>query len=222
MATSPTTATQCLGSRRQGTGGRPARSDPQRRAGRPHRSRQDHAGRGPARRDRDDLPGRPGRGRHHGQRLRRGRGPAAALGLAVAGARSSTTASRSTCSTPPATPTSSATCGPGCAPPTPRCSSSPRSTASTARPGCSGRSAPRSACRAPSSSPSWTRRGPTSRRPSRSASASSATACCRSTCRCAADDGTAAGLIGLLSQQVFDYSRRHPRAARPGRRSTCR
>ena len=32
--------------------------------------------------------------------------------------------SRSTCSTPPATPTSSATCGPACAPPTPRCSSS--------------------------------------------------------------------------------------------------
>ena len=41
-------------------------------------------------------------------------------------------ASRSTCSTPPATPTSSATCGPACAPPTPPCSSSPPSTASTA------------------------------------------------------------------------------------------
>ena len=28
-----------------------------------------------------DQPGRPGRGRHHGQRLRRGRAPPAALGL---------------------------------------------------------------------------------------------------------------------------------------------
>ena len=54
-----------------------------------------------------------------------------------------TTASRSTCSTPPATPTSSASCGPACAPPTPPSSSSPRSTAWTPpRPRC-GRSAPR-------------------------------------------------------------------------------
>ena len=52
---------------------------------------------------------------HHGQRLRRGRGPAAALGQPDPRADRATTASRSTCSTRPATPTSSVTCGPGCA-----------------------------------------------------------------------------------------------------------
>ena len=41
-------------------------------------------------------------------------------------------ASRSTCWTPPATPTSPATCGPGCGPPTRRCSWSPPPTAWTA------------------------------------------------------------------------------------------
>ena len=38
----------------------------------------------------------------------------------------------------------------------------------------------------------------------------------------AADDGTAAGLIGLLSQQVYDYSSGTRVAARPRSRSTCR
>ena len=40
----------------------------------------------------------------------------------------------------------------------------------------------------------------------RSASASSATACCRSTCRWPPTTARPAGLIGLLSQRVFDYS----------------
>ncbi len=56
--------------------------DPQRGAGRPHRSGQDDAGRGAARRDRDDPAGRSRRGRHDGQRLRRGRAAPAALGRA--------------------------------------------------------------------------------------------------------------------------------------------
>ena len=72
-------------------------------------------------------PGRIGRGRHHRQRLRRRRAPPAAQREPLASRRSSSTArsgrSRSTCSTPPATPTSSATSAPGSAPPTPRCSS---------------------------------------------------------------------------------------------------
>ena len=58
-------------------------------------------------------------------RLRPRRGEAAAVGGARLRADRCTTASRSTCSTPPATPTSSASCGPGCAPPTPPCSWSP-------------------------------------------------------------------------------------------------
>ena len=41
---------------------------------------------------------------------------------------------------------------------------------------------------------------------SRSASGSSARASSRSTCRCSGDDEMPAGLIGLLSQKVFDYS----------------
>ena len=84
--------------------------------------------------------------------------------------RSCTTASRSTCSTPPATPTSSASCAPACAPPTPRCSWSRPSTAWTPPPPRCGRSAPPSACPARSRSPGWTTRAPTSTRPSRSAS----------------------------------------------------
>ena len=165
----------------------------QRGAGRPLRGGQDHAGRGAARRDRHDPPGRPGRGRHHGQRLRRGRGPPAALGrrspLAPLDARR---ASRSTCSTPPATPTSSATCAPACAPPTPRCSSSRPSTASTAPPRmlweeCAAVGMPRAVVVTKlDQAAGRLRRG---RR--RSASGSSATACCRCTCRWHADDGSA-------------------------------
>ena len=45
--------------------------------------RQDHAGRGAARRDRHDRAGRQRRRRQHGQRQRPGRGRAAALGRAV-------------------------------------------------------------------------------------------------------------------------------------------
>ena len=142
--------------------------------------------------------------------------------VAVARARSCTTASRSTCSTPPATPTSSATCAPACAPPTPRCSSSPPPTASTARPGCCGRSAPRSACRARSWSPSSTRRAPTSTRPSPLPAASSATACCRSTCRCTPTTARAAGLIGLLSQHGLRLLRAAPASSATPTPSTCR
>ena len=174
-------------------------------------------------RDRDHHPGRPRRGRHDRLRLRRGRAPPAALGLPRARPRSCTTASRSTCSTPPGTPTSSATCGPACAPPTRPCSSSRPSTGSTARPACCGRSARRSGCRAPSSSPSWTR--------TRADFDESVAICQR-----VFGDGVlplylpmarrrrhaSAGLIGLLSQQVFDYSSgaRGPSATRTP--STCR
>ena len=90
-----------------------------------------------------------------------------------------------------------------------------------ATPRC-GRSAPPSACRARSWSPSWTTTGPTSTRRSRSASGSSATACCRSTCRCTPTTARAGGLIGLLTQQVFDYSGGDPRRAATPTRSTCR
>ena len=122
-----------------------------------------------------------------------------------------TTGSRSTCSTPPATPTSSASCGPACAPPTPRCSWSPRSTGWTPPPPRSGRSAPRSACPGRSRSPGSTTSGPTSTRRWPSAGGCSATACCRSTCRCTATTGErSAGLIGLITQRVFDYSGGHP------------
>ena len=174
----------------QSTGGRPARQDPQRGAGRPLRLRQDDAGRAAARRGRARSRARARRGRHH--RLATSTRPSCASSApwVSRSPRSSSTASRSTSSTPPGTPTSSATCAPGCAPRTRRCSSSPPSTASTARPSCCGRSAPPSACRARSWSPSSTRSAPTSTTSSRSASASSARACCRSTCRWRADDGT--------------------------------
>ncbi len=106
----------------------------------------------------------------------------------------------------PATPTSSASCAPGCAPPTRRCSSSPPSAGVDALTAPSGRSAPPSACRARSSSPSSTSPAPTSTRPSRSASGCSATACTRSTCRCTPTTSPSRGLIGLLSQRVYDWS----------------
>ena len=60
--------------------GRPARQRAECRAGRPLRVRQDHAGRGAPRVYRRYPAGRAGRGRVHGQRLRRGGGPPAALG----------------------------------------------------------------------------------------------------------------------------------------------
>ncbi len=50
---------------------------------------------------------------------------------------------------------------------------------------------------------------------SRSASGSSATASSRSTCRCSTTTRLPAGLIGLLSQQVFDYSSRHHERSAP-------
>ena len=56
----------------------------------------------------------------------------AAVGVAGGGPGHPRRASRSTCSTPRATPTSSASCGPGCGPPTRPCSSSRPPTASTA------------------------------------------------------------------------------------------
>ena len=95
-------------------------------------SREDDPGRGAARRDRDDPAAGRRRRRHHGQRLRRGRDPAAAFGQPDPRAARRTTASRSTCSTRLATPTSPATCGPGCGRRTPRCSPSPPPTGSTA------------------------------------------------------------------------------------------
>ena len=174
---------------------------PQRRAGRPHRSGQDDTGRGAARRDRDDQPGRPRRGRHHGHRLRRGRGAASSARSRCRWRRSSTTASRSTCWTPPDTPTSSASCAPVCARRTRPSSSSRRRTASTAATRCCGRSARPSACRGPSCHQARQGAGRLRRDRRRSASASSATACCRCTCRWPPTTGPSAGLIGLLSQQ---------------------
>ena len=100
------------GSTKEQTAGRPsqapavdrARADPQRRARRPLRRRQDHAGRGAAAGHRHDPAGRPVEDGTTVCDSDDGRGQPAALGLARASPRSSTTASRSTCSTPPATP----------------------------------------------------------------------------------------------------------------------
>ena len=107
-------------------------------------------------------------------------------------------------------------CAPACAPPTRRCSSCRRSTAWTPPPPRCGRSAPPSACPARSPSPGSTTRAPTStRRVAHLPATSSATACCRSTCRCSATTASAAvGLIGLLTQRVFDYSAGYPPAVR--------
>ena len=138
------------GSHRLGAGGGSARQGAQRRAGRALRRRQDDPRRGAAGGDRHD---RPGRHVTDGTTVS-DNDPAAirqqrSVSLSCAPARC-TTASRSTSSTPPATPTSSVNCGPACARPTPPCSWSRRSTGWTRPPPRCGRSAPRSACRAPS------------------------------------------------------------------------
>ena len=193
------------GARRRPAG--PARPDPQRRARRPRRqrARPRWSRRCSPRTGTITRAGRVEDGTtvcdHEDVEHRSARSVSLALASARARGREGQPARH-----PRLTPTSSASCGPGCGPRTPRCSSSRPWTASTARPGCSGRSAPPSACRAPSWSPSSTSSGPTSTRPSRSASACSARACCRSTCRCPPTTEAPAGLIGLLSQRVFDYS----------------
>ena len=211
------------GRRRQGTGGRPARrrsatwswsATPVRarpRSSRPCSSRPGRS-RGPVGsrtaprcRDFDEAEVRQQR----------------SVGLALA-PLSSATASRSTCWTPPATPTSSATCAPGCARPTPRCSSSRRSTAIDGATqllweecAAVGHAARRRRHQA------GPRRAPTSTRPWRSASASSARACCRCTCRCWPTTARRPACIGLLSQRIYDYSSGHAGRARARTPSTC-
>ena len=204
---------------RRGADGRPPREDPQRRAGRPlrRRARPPWSRRccWPPARSRGPAGRRTARRSATTTRPRSGSSARSALSVAPLG----TTGSRSTCSTPPATPTSSASCGPGCAPPTPRCSWSPPPTASTPTTVRSGRSAPRSACRARSWSPSSTQPR---------ADFDETVAVCQ---RVFGDDGRAAalpaaarrrrrasaGLVGLLSRHGLRLLRRLPaeRAADP-------
>ncbi len=125
---------------------------------------------GAARGHRDDQPGRLGDRRHHGQRPRPGRGAPAALGepglRAVPARRDQGQPARHPrlrrlrrrAAGRPARRRRRAVRG------------RPRSTGWTPPPPRCGRSAPRSACRAPSRSPGWTTRAPTSTRRWRSAS----------------------------------------------------
>ena len=115
---------------------------------------------------------------------------------------SSTPATGSRCSTPPARRTSSASCGPACAPPTPPCSSSPPSTGSTPPPCSCGRSAPPSACRAPSSSPSSTGPAPTSTTPSGCASSMLGEGVYPVHLVDRGPDGAVRGLVSLLEPDV--------------------
>ena len=99
-----------------------------------------------------------------------------------------TAASRSTCSTPRATPTSSVTCAPACGPPTARCSSSRPPSASTASTRmlweeCAAVGMPRAVVLTKLDHA----RAPTMRRRSRPARRRSATTSCRCTCRCVDD-----------------------------------
>ena len=61
----------------------------------------------------------------------------------------------------------------------------------------------------------------------RPSAATTPTPCCRSTCRCTAPQGPTGtrpvtGLIGLLSQRVFDYSSGERKERDPRRRRSCR
>ena len=168
-----------------------------------------------------DHPGRARRGRHHRQRLRRGRAPPAALGLP----RPRPARARRRQDQPARHPRVRRLRRRPARRPARRRRRPVRGLGRRRRrrrhPACSGRSAPRSACRAPWSSPSSTRHRAdfdeacSRRLPARR----SATGCCRSTCRWPPTTARPAGLIGLLSQQVDDYSGGTRGRARPGRRA---
>ena len=110
------------------------REDPQRRPRGPRRSRQDLARRGAAVHRRGDPPDRAGSRTARPSATSTPRSSDAPSRSRSRSRPSSSTVTRSTSSTPRATPTSSATSPPRCRPPTSRCSSSPRSRASRCRP----------------------------------------------------------------------------------------
>ena len=170
---------------------------------------------------RGDPAGRPGRGRDHGQRLRRGRGQAAALGQPHPGAGDARRGQGQPARHARATPTSPGTCGPGL-----RAADAALFTVSAAD-GVDGLTRmlwEECAARRHAARRGHHQAGPPAGRLRRGAAPPagrrSASRWRRCTCRSPTGQAGVRGLIGLLVRAVLRLLGRHPHGARPGARPT--